>query len=161
VGPNRVKIDAILKPIPEPVLEVANGISDETRGWEHDFGQPGKEVHWGSRASRGGLGLCASWMRSEGGPQRCSVNAVCPVHAADAVILCKSAPRRTVKVNMTWEGKGLGRVRAMACGVAVVTERDVINSKVVSIHSQPPRELRFSAGFASYFRNHTEPCLFP
>jgi len=25
----------------------------------------------------------------------------------DPVIFCKSAPRRTVKLNMTWEGKGL------------------------------------------------------
>jgi hypothetical protein len=60
------------------------------------------------------------------------------------VSVSKSAPRRTVKLNMAWEGKGLGRVRAMACGV-----------KANSIHSQPPCEWRFSAKFASHFRNHT------
>jgi hypothetical protein len=57
------------------------------------------------------------------------------------VILSKSACLRTVKLNVTWEGKGLGRVRAMACGVAVVPKGDIIDSKVDS--SQPPRELAF------------------
>jgi hypothetical protein len=55
VGPNSVKIDAILKDVPEHVLEIANGISHVTRGWEHDIGQPGKEV-CGSAASRRGKG---------------------------------------------------------------------------------------------------------
>jgi hypothetical protein len=45
---------------------------------------------------------------------------------SNPAILSKSACRRNVKLNMTWEVEGSGRVRAMACGVAVVTERDSV-----------------------------------
>jgi hypothetical protein len=85
-----------------------------------------------------GLGVCASWKRSEGGVHSDDQQ----VQSADRwvppnpVILSKSACRRTAKLNVTWEGKGLGRVHVMASCGTVVTERDMIDSKVDC--SQPP-----------------------
>jgi hypothetical protein len=71
-----------------------------------------------------------------------------PGNASKPGLSTQNAFIRTAKRNVTWKGKGLGRVHAMACGVAVLPEGDLATPR------QTVASLPVSRGFSVKFAFH-------